>query len=272
MNYLNHLSLTKLKLYSVAFFIWLTAPSFARSQPSVEDLTPHVDDYLSFLASANAYSPIEGAGSHGSIGVGLGIGISEHKSPENSVLLNDQLRSSNDFRSNTETSTPPTVMIPRAYFHKGLPIPLDFGLSIGKIPDTEATTAGGYAQWTMFEKFALPALAIRGKYSRIMGLPSTEFSTLTGEVVASYGFLRILNAYANYGVNSHNASIRTSGETGTSLALTTQPGETLARSWNDSSHAIGLQAQLVPQLVIVSAERRIVSSQQSWLAKISVGL
>lgn len=118
----------------------------------------------------------------------------------------------------------------------------------------------------------MPAVAIRGKYSRMMGLPSTEFQSTSAEAVVSYGFFRIFTAYGNYGVNYHQASIQTQGETGTSLVL----AEADATGYNfksyESNMGFGLQAQILPQILVASVENRRVGGEASWLAKISLGL
>ena len=262
-------------LLRAIYLISLIAPNTyaAASDSSVTaSMSEDVADYMAFLANASHLSALEGAGSHGSLGVGLGVGASQHQIPDNKRLVDDQLRGSDDFARGEPRSPKSEVVIPRLYFHKGLPWPVDFGLSIARIPQTNATTAGGYLQWTVYEAFALPAIAVRGKYSRLMGLPSTEFDTKTAEAVVSYGFLRILTAYATYGLNQHQGSVRTSGENATSLAISETPGETLKYTASDSVQSIGLQAQIIPQFFVASLENRRIASQTSWLAKVSVGL
>jgi hypothetical protein len=234
-----------------------------------DEMKKHIDDYFDFLSDANLYSPMEGAGSHGSIGLGVGLGGSMHTIPENRLVLNDQLRGSDDFKNGQDKDHSGQYIVPRLLVHKGLPIPIDIGASISKLPETNA---GVYAQWTLFESFALPAVAVRAKYSRLMGLPSTEFQTSSVEAGASYGLLRILNVYGTYGMNRHRAEIRTQGETGTTLAIV----EGSQVDWKDErtnySSSLGLQVQLMLPYCTTTIESRTTGDRQTWLAKLSVGL
>ena len=236
------------------------------------DLTPAVDDYMSFLASANSYSPAEGAGSHGSVGIGFGAGASTERKPTNSALIDDQLRSPDQFANDEASSQNDTIVIPRAFFHKGLPWPVDFGFGLGRIPNLRATTAGGYAQWTVYEAFALPAVALRLKHSRMMGLPSTEFNTTAMEGAVSYGFLRYFTAYGTYAFNRNEAVIRTSGESGTSLSLSDNPSADFHTTRNSTSRTYGIQIQALPPFCNVAIENRLNGNQSSYMAKLSLGL
>lgn len=253
-------------IIAIAISIWsLTATAS-------DDMNAAVDDYFSFLSSANSYSPAEGAGSHGSIGIGLGAGASVERKPEHSKLIDDQLRNPDQFANNESTSQNENVVIPRAFFHKGLPWPIDFGFGLGRIANLRATTAGGYAQWTFYEAFQMPALALRIKHSRLMGLPSTEFDTTSFEGAASYGFFRFFTAYGTYSFNRQNALIRTSGETGTSLSLNDIPSNDYRATRADQGHTLGLQIQALPPFCNIAAETRVNGNQSSYLAKLSVGL
>jgi hypothetical protein len=254
--------------------LWgINAPAFSQSRgTTANSLEQDLESYLNFLADANHYSPLEGAGSHGSIGIGLGIGASRHQVPEHKTLLEDQLRSRESFNSKSSQEISSSISIPRIYLHKGLPFPIDLGLTAAMIPGTEGTSAGTYIQWTVFERFALPAIAVRGMYSRLMGLPSTEFQTIGTELVASFGFLRYLNAYATYGLNNHSAIIKTTGESGTALAITKSPEDTFESSKTRSTTTFGLQAQIFPPYCNLSVERRSSNDSETWTAKIGVGM
>lgn len=262
---------TQPRLRSNVFFGMLLS-SWSFIALAGNDLTPAIDDYMSFLASTNSYSPAEGAGSHGSVGFGLGAGISMEQKPENTALIDDQLRSSDQFANDEPAGQSKSVVIPRAFIHKGLPWPVDFGFGLGRIGNLRATTAGGYAQWTVYEAFAMPAVAVRLKHSRMMGLPSTEFNTTALEGAVSYGFFRYFTGYATYASNRNNAVIRTSGETGTALSLTDNPNSDYRTTRIAASRTYGLHMQLLPPFCNLAIENRVSDHQSSYLAKLSVGL
>ncbi|MCX6123975.1 MAG: hypothetical protein NTV34_04395 [Proteobacteria bacterium] len=264
----------------VSFFIsfmnvWIISESPCWSAPdpnTSRSYSEDVNDYVDFLASANQYSPLEGAGSHGSLGIGVAAGASQHRVPVNAALIDDQIRSRDEFQSKSGGKLSSMVTIPRVFAHKGLPWPIDLGASAARIPNTQATSAGGYAQWTLFESLALPALAVRGKYSRLMGLPSTEFQTATGEIVASFGFLRFFNLYGALALNRHVTSIQTQGTSGTTLTIADESQEVYTSTNYNQSRDLGIQIQVLPPFCTLSIETRTIAAQNAWIAKIGVGL
>ena len=120
--------------------------STAAGNPS-GDISESVDEYLSFLASATHYTPMEGAGSHGSIGIGFGAGISVHPTPAAGTVYHDQWRDPSK-PSARESRSSDSVAMPRVFVHKGLPLPVDLGIGLAKATDNRATIGSAYAQWT----------------------------------------------------------------------------------------------------------------------------
>lgn len=254
-------------LFSVIAFFMVNADSlFAKS---MED---DVKEFESVMSQTTMMAPMEGAGSHGSIGFGLGLGVAKVDVSESNLVLQDQLRTRDEFSAGQDAQISGSVMAQRAYFHKGFMLPVDVGGSLGRIPGTNATTAGVYVQQTLFERLALPAVAIRGKFSRLMGLPSTEYQVTGAEIAASYGFLMAFNVYGTYGLNVSQSLIRTSGESGTGLTLTSGDSTDYANRQSFANSSVGLQLNLWPWLTTVTAESQSIAGTRSWLGKVSVGL
>jgi hypothetical protein len=165
------------------------------------------------------------------------------------------------------------IYVPRFYLHKGLPWSLDVGVSYGVHGPTSATLVGGYAQWTAFEAFALPAFAFRGGFGRLMGLRTTDASMITGEILASYGFLRIFTVYGGLGTARSQIKTRSGQEYGTSLSLTGSSDNSIRRVNVVSTQALGLQVQVVPPFVGVTLEtQKTGDGPGSVLGKLSIGM
>ena len=105
-----------------------------------------------------------------------------------------------------------------------------------------------------------------------MGLEATEFSSLSGEAVASIGFLRYLTAYGTYGVNHLAATIRTTGASATSLHLSDDNSEDFHRDFAQTAYALGLQIQALPPFFSVSIENKTDGPVKSWFLKACVGI
>jgi hypothetical protein len=253
---------------TAANFLLLLSSSFALSKSMDEE----VYEYQDLISQFTLMAPMEGAGSHGSIGFGLGVGGAKVDIPENNIVVQDQLRSRSDFQAGQDAPITKSTLHQRVFAHKGFMLPVDIGGSVGRIPDTNATTAGVYMQQTIFERLALPAIAVRAKYSRLMGLPSTEFQSTGLEAAVSYGFLMAFNVYGTVGINRNQTLIRTSGETGTALSLSSNEDLDYAATKQITNSAMGLQVFLWPWFTTITAENQNVAGVRSWLGKVSVGL
>jgi opacity protein-like surface antigen len=246
---------------------------FAVAPPVYAQITnADVDDYFEFLARANDYSPLEHGGSHGTLGFGVGLGMAGYEAPTNADLMRDHWRGANQpVDSKQEASG--RVLIPRVQMFKGLPGSTDVGLGIGRDPLSRATLVSGYSQWTVYEAFAMPALAIRGGFNRLLGLAATDASSLTLEGVASYGFLRFFTIYAGIGVGRHQIEVRSGNGFGTVMTLDGDTETTINRVLIRRSRSVGLKVQLIPAFADIGLEaKRTGDGPATYLAKISFGM
>ena len=254
--------------FKVFILSFLAFGSIAYADVSVRD----ADEYFEFLARANNYSPLEHAGSHGTIGIGMGLGLAGYDTPSNSDVMRELWRGSG--KSVEENKTPEgRVYIPRLQVHKGLPRSIDIGMGLGQDRSTGASLMSVYSQWTIFEGFALPALALRGSYNRLMGLVSTDSSSVTGDAVASFGFLRIFTVYGSYGAGRHESRVRLGETFGTSLVMDGTSEGDLDRVMFRKSRSLGMQIQILPPFLVAAFEsKQTVGGPVSLLGKISVGM
>jgi hypothetical protein len=230
------------------------------------------DDYFEFLTRANHYSPLEHAGSHGTLGVGIGAGMASYETPAGDLVMQEHWRQTGaSVASNQRDSS--RVNMGQIHVSKGLPYSLDVGGGFARDSRSNAEFVSGYVQWTGYEAFAMPALALRGQYSRLMGLATTDASAVEASVVVSYGFLRLFTVYGNYGVGRHDMVVRVGPAFGTSLALAGESDGTVGRVLIRQSRSLGMQYQLLPPFCIVAAEySQVGHGSGSYLAKVSVGM
>jgi hypothetical protein len=86
-------------------------------------------------------------------------------------------------------NVPSSMVIPKLHVQKGLPFGIDLGLVYSKVLDTDIQYLGGEVKYAIFEGgVVLPALAVRGSYTQIMGVDQLDFKTYGLEVTASKGF------------------------------------------------------------------------------------
>jgi hypothetical protein len=96
---------------------------------------------------------------------------------------------------------------------------------------------------------------------------------ITGELLASYGFLRIFTVYGGLGAARSQIKTRSGQEYGTSLSLTGSPDNSISRVNVVPTETIGLQVQLVPPFAGATLEtQKTGAGPRSVLGKLSIGM
>jgi hypothetical protein len=95
---------------------------------------------------------------------------------------------------------PNALVIPRIHVQIGLPIiPIDLGVSYVKIPSSDMKLAGYEIKYAVLEGgLAMPAIAIRGAYTKLSGVDTLDLSTKSLDISISKGIL-IFTPYAGVG-------------------------------------------------------------------------
>lgn len=207
---------------------------------------------LVVLGKLNRASELEPAGSRGSIGLGMGAGMTRTTLPEQNAVLAAQL--SRDELA-TDDSPASTVDVPRLWLVKGLPLPIDLGFSGGMQSDAGITQASGYAQWTMYEALAMPALAVRGTYGRLFGLEGLNLTSTGVEGVAGLGLLRYFTIFGRAGIFQHRGELKIDQESHLAFLLTeTESNRVVAKSWSETVMGAGLRVMIYPPFVTLTGE------------------
>jgi hypothetical protein len=96
---------------------------------------------------------------------------------------------------------PSTLPFPKFHVQVGLPIvPIDLGYVYSSVPDTNVKYMGGEIKYAILRgSTATPALALRGAYTKLSGVPDMDISTRSLDLSISKGFA-IFTPYAGYGM------------------------------------------------------------------------
>lgn len=97
-------------------------------------------------------------------------------------------------------NAPGYLPVPKVHVRKGLPFGLDLGASYAAVPASDIKVIGGEIQYAILDgSVALPALALRGHYSTLLGVDELDLETYGADAVVSKGFL-MFTPYAGVGV------------------------------------------------------------------------
>jgi hypothetical protein len=87
-----------------------------------------------------------------------------------------------------DSDAPSFLVAPKLHAQKGLPFGFDVGLVYSAIPGTNVQYIGGEVKYAVVSgNVLLPAIAVRGSYTTLLGVDQLEFKTYGMEVTASKG-------------------------------------------------------------------------------------
>ena len=92
-----------------------------------------------------------------------------------------------------------TLPVAKLHVHKGLPFNFDVGAFLSTAPDSNIRLVGAELRYAFLEGgVAMPAIALRGTYTRLSGVDQLDLSTRGLELTISKGFA-MLTPYAGIG-------------------------------------------------------------------------
>jgi hypothetical protein len=95
---------------------------------------------------------------------------------------------------------PDYVFFPKLHVQKGLPLGLDVGVVYTKLPDSNVSMIGGELKWAFLEGgVVMPAVALRGSYTKLLGVSDMDLNTYGLDLSASKG-IAFLTPYAGVGM------------------------------------------------------------------------
>jgi hypothetical protein len=270
-NVLPHLICALLALFAVTAVAQENAATSATQTAQGLNL-------LQFLSRINRYSALEGADSHGSIGLTVGAGVSMDQRPHDSAISGESwsLRKigSKDETSSLDSQQEQSQAVPRIWLLKGMPWPVDFGISAAKAASRGAAIAATHVQWTVYEALAMPALALRTSHSRILGAENTQFNSTSFDLVASLGLFRYFTFYGTYGTTYHQGETFVELDAVSDLGLNPNDlSEEVEHKWFVKNYSYGLKVALIPGVMGITAESQSYQNEPStYAAKLSFWL
>ena len=155
------------------------------------------DDFKKFstdLGLAISYTPLSPAAPLGGLLPGFDAGV------EVTAVKIDKTASYWRSSVTDPNVLPDYLYIPKIHIQVGLPvIPLDLGVVYASVPGTDAKLMGGELKYAIIKGgVAMPAVAIRGAYTKLSGIDVFEMETKSLDLSISKGFL-IFTPYAGVG-------------------------------------------------------------------------
>jgi hypothetical protein len=172
----------------IASLFAVSVPALASNIDNLQRLSQSEFRALSEdLGAALSYKPLTPTAPLGITGFDLGLAVTATKI-KNSDLL--QRAGAGDHS---------TLPVPSLRLNKGLPLDIDVGLMVGAVPGTNVRLYGGELRYAIVSGgAALPAIGIRGSYTKLTGVDQLDFNTRGVDLSISKGFL-MFTPYAGVG-------------------------------------------------------------------------
>lgn len=146
------------------------------------------------LGGALSYKGVTPAAALGVTGFDLGVEVTS-----------SQLQSTAAFQKATGT-TNTSILVPKLHVAKGLPFGIDVAAFYSAIPTTGISLYGAELRYAVIDGgLAMPAVGVRGSFSKLAGINNWAFDTKAVDVSVSKGFA-MLTPYAGVGSVWTNSS------------------------------------------------------------------
>ena len=130
------------------------------------------------LGAALSYKPLTPTAPLGITGFDMGLAVTATSIKNSDVL---QKAGAGDHS---------TLAVPSLRLNKGLPLDVDVGVMVGAVPGTNVRLYGGELRYAIVSGgAALPAIGVRGSYTKLTGVDQLDFDTKGLDLSISKGFL-----------------------------------------------------------------------------------
>lgn len=168
-------------------FVLVSAASWAAN---IDTRNLAQDEFKSFSKEAGfalSYFPLAPAEPLGILGFDVGVEVTAVKIKEGESYWKNQ------------GSFPTLLPIPKLHAQKGLPFGIDIGAIYSKVQDSNIQMVGGEVKWAILKgTVATPAVAVRGSYTKLLGVDSLDLQTIGYDASISKGVL-MFTPYAGIG-------------------------------------------------------------------------
>jgi hypothetical protein len=146
------------------------------------------DDFSEEVGLAVSYLPLAPAEPLGILGFDVGIEVTAVNIKQNS-----------SYWKAIAPGAPSQLPLPKIHVQKGLPFGIDVGAVYARVPSSNIEMIGGEIKWAFIRgNTLLPAVAVRGSYTRLLGVTNLEVETAGADISISKGFL-FITPYIGYG-------------------------------------------------------------------------
>jgi len=221
---------------------------------------------LKYLGQLSRYTAVDGANSYGSMGATIGLGMSDHSHNAKDRFLTDDSQGTDQSK----------MRLPKFWMIKGLSVPINFGFIGGYDSNTGIYYAGGHIQWSVFEHFQLPSIAIRGDHSEVFGVQETKIQQSSLKLVSSYGFLRYFEIFGSIGQTQNSVSTKINkiqNNTPIYSFIQNEADQEFRFESQGRAQGYGLKVVVLPPFLAMSAE--VQSDQlgnETFTARMQLGL
>ena len=159
------------------------------------------------LGAALSYKPVTPAASLGMTGFDVGLEVTQTSMSKSSQI----------WKTVTNDSTVSNLYIPKLHVAKGLPLGFDIAAFYSKIPTTNISLYGGELRYAIVDGgITMPAVAIRGSYTKLAGVTQLSMDTKGLDISVSKGFA-MFTPYAGVGEVWVNSTPNVTGLSGESF-------------------------------------------------------
>jgi hypothetical protein len=154
------------------------------------------------LGAALSYKPLTPAAPLGTTGFDMGIEVTQTDMSKSSQLWS---------KITNNGSTVSKLYVPKLHIAKGLPFGIDIAAFYSKIPSTNISLYGGELRYAILDGgIAMPAVAIRGSFTKLSGVDQLSLDTKGLDLSISKGFA-MFTPYAGIGQVWVNSTANVAG-------------------------------------------------------------
>lgn len=179
------------KLLALLCIFGIAQPAMAGSISTLNLLSQSQFDTLSKdLGAALSYKPVTPAASLGITGFDVGVEVTQTSMSNSSQIWS---------KATNNGSSVSNLYIPKVHVSKGLPLGFDVAAFYSKIPSTNISLYGGELRYAIIDGgIAMPAVAIRGSFTKLTGVSQLSLDTKGLDLSVSKGFA-MFTPYAGVG-------------------------------------------------------------------------
>ncbi len=183
-------------IFAVLLVFVMAVPTMAATTINLDGLgQPEFKSFSEDFGMALSYQPVSPAAPLGDKLPGFDAGVEVSY-----VKLDKGASYYQAMDTVTGGDLPNALVLPRVHIQVGLPIiPIDLGVSYVSIPQSDMKLVGYELKYAVLEGgLAMPAVAIRGAYTKLSGVDMLDLSTKSLDISISKGIL-IFTPYAGVG-------------------------------------------------------------------------